>query len=258
MPDSMWYKKLSARQLPASQLDLQADVAKRDAVREAIQWSWAGYEKCAWGSDELQPLSCSGVNLTSTGAIGYTIIDGLDTLLIAGLNDEYKRSAAWCRANLNFDRDGNFNTFETTIRVLGGLLATHYLASLNADPEIKADAPFFLERATDIGDRLLGAFSSPSGLPLSDINLHTRVGSYNGYLSLAEVATLQLELKYLSHLTEDEIYWQKAERVMEVIKADLWEDSVQPIFMQASTGKFVNSDIRLGSRGDSYYEYLLK
>lgn len=32
-------------------------------------------------------------------------------------------------------------------------------------------------------------------------------------MSLAEAASLQLELKYLSHLTGDYVYWRKAERV---------------------------------------------
>jgi hypothetical protein len=32
-------------------------------------------------------------------------------------------------------------------------------------------------------------------------------------VSLAEAASLQLELKYLSHLTGDYVYWRKAERV---------------------------------------------
>lgn len=131
--------------------------------------------------------------------------------------DEYKRAAKWCRDNLDFDRDGKFNTFETTIRVLGGLLAAHYLTSVSEDASIRADAPFYLERATDLGDRLLGAFNSPSGLPYSGINLHTREGvpdrDNHGLVSLAEAATLQLELKYLSHLTDDPIYWRKAERV---------------------------------------------
>jgi mannosyl-oligosaccharide alpha-1,2-mannosidase len=34
-----------------------------------------------------------------------------------------------------------------------------------------------------------------------------------GVASLAEAASLQLELKYLSHLTGDYVYWKKAERV---------------------------------------------
>lgn len=151
------------------------------------------------------------------GGIGYTIVDSLDSLLVMGFNEEYHRAAQWCKDNLNFDRDGNFNTFETTIRVLGGLLAAHYLTSISDDASIRADAPFYLETATDLGDRLLGAFNTPTGIPYSGVNLHTREGipdhDNRGLSSLAEVATLQLELKYLSHLTDDPIYWRRAENV---------------------------------------------
>ena len=34
-----------------------------------------------------------------------------------------------------------------------------------------------------------------------------------GLVSTAEVSTLQLEFRYLSHLTENVEYWDKAERV---------------------------------------------
>ena len=106
---------------------------------------------------------------------------------------------------------------QTTIRVLGGLLSAHYLTSVHEDPTIQADATLFLDLATDLGDRLLGAFDSPSGIPWSDVNLAKRKGvpsaGNQGVASLSEAASLQLELKYLSHLTGDYVYWRKAEKV---------------------------------------------
>lgn len=214
------------------------------------------------GADELHPISCKGSNLTSAGGIGYTVVDSLDSLLIMDFKEEYHRAAQWCKDNLNFDRDATFNTFETTIRVLGGLLSAHYLTSVSDDASIRADAPFYLDAATDLGDRLLGAFDTPSGLPYSGINLKTRQGipdrDNQGLVSLAEAASLQLELKYLSHLTGDQIYWRKAEGVTRVIRNQVAHDGIAPIFLSPETGSFVASEIRLGSRGDSYYEYLLK
>ncbi|BEJ12701.1 hypothetical protein CspHIS471_0211610 [Cutaneotrichosporon sp. HIS471] len=243
-------------------LHLEADEAKREAVRDAFKWSWDAYEKCAFGMDELHPLSCGGSNLSEVGSIGYTVIDSLDSLLVMGFKDEYRRAADWCKEHLDFDRDATFNMFETTIRVLGGLEAAHYLSSISDDPEIKADASFYLERAVDLGDRLLGAFESPTGIPWSGINLHTRTGipdrDNQGFSSLAEATTLQLEFKYLSHLTGDMVYWRKAERATRAIKGQIVNDGIAPIFISPENGGFVLSEIRLGSRGDSYYEYLLK
>lgn len=56
------------------------------------------------------------------------------------------------------------NLFETTIRLLGGLLAAYHLSGGDA---------LYLTRATDLGQRLLPAFDSPSGIPFSDVNLRT-------------------------------------------------------------------------------------
>ena len=53
--------------------------------------------------------------------------------------------------------------FECTIRALGGLLSAHALTGRQV----------FLERAHDLGNRLMPAFDSPSGIPFSDVNIGT-------------------------------------------------------------------------------------
>jgi hypothetical protein len=64
-----------------------------------------------------------------------------------------------------------------------------------------------LDKAIDLADRTMPIFATPSGIPVSFINLKERQGrpdkDNNGWSSLSEVVTLQLELKYLSHLTDD-------------------------------------------------------
>lgn len=101
--------------------------------------------------------------------------------------------------------------------MLGGLLSAHYLSDKGGSLD-----PIYLERAQDLGDRLLAVFDSPSGLPTPSINLGKRLGildaDNNGLISTAEASTLQLELKYLSHLTDDESYWRAAENTMKTIK----------------------------------------
>ena len=64
----------------------------------------------------------------------------------------------------------------------------------------------YLEKAKDLGGRLLGAFSSRSPVPYSDVNLVTRHGhppSWGHDSSLSEVTTIQLEFKELSRSTGD-------------------------------------------------------
>ena len=69
-------------------------------------------ERDAMGDDEYHPIKHKGSNLTSAGGIGYTVVDSIDTMIIMGLDEEYKRAKSWIEHKLSFDRDANFNTFE--------------------------------------------------------------------------------------------------------------------------------------------------
>ena len=64
---------------------------------------------------------------------------------------------------------------------------------------------------------MMPVFDTPSGLPTSMINLHLRKGldePYSpGIVSTAEAATMQLEFRYLSILTDNDRYWEAAEKV---------------------------------------------
>ncbi len=56
------------------------------------------------------------------------------------------------------------HVFETTIRVLGGLLSGHVL--LDRDPSLVPSYDgLLLHLAVDLADRMLSAFDTPSGLP---------------------------------------------------------------------------------------------
>jgi len=64
---------------------------------------------------------------------------------------------------------------------------------------------------------MLPVFDTPSGLPMPMVNLQKRQGvpdeSNPGLVSTAEASTIQLEFRYLSELTDKDIYWEKAEKV---------------------------------------------
>ncbi|KAF8155035.1 glycoside hydrolase [Mycena galopus ATCC 62051] len=234
-------------------VDFSADIPKRDAIVIAFKHAWSAYERDAMGDDEYHPIKRKGTNLTHAGGIGYTVVDSIDTMLIMGLDDEYARAREWVKTSMTFDRDANFNTFETTIRVLGGLLSAY---------ELTDGDELYLERAVDLADRMLPVFDTPTGLPYSQVNLAKRAGSVDmdnrGLVSTAEASTLQLEFRYLGYLTDNLDYWDKAENVMKVIRRARLPNGLTPIFMSMDAGQFMTSDIRLGSRADSYFEYLLK
>ena len=99
--------------------------------RLALQHSWAAYERDAFGDDEYHPVSQKGSNLTDAGAMGYMIIDSIDTMMIMGLDEEYKRARKWIASELSFDRDARVNTFEVRTHS-GGTTSFHLSLSLFA------------------------------------------------------------------------------------------------------------------------------
>lgn len=185
--------------------------------------------------------------------LGWIIVDALDTMMLMNLTTELTHARQWIKDDLNYDQDHDVSTFETTIRMLGGLLSAHYLSTSFSDQFAPVSDglsdDLYIEKATDLADRLLGAFETRSGVPLASVNLHTSQGipshADGGASSTAEATSVQLELKYLAKLTGEDHYWDKAEKVMEVIDKQHPTDGLVPIFMYADMGAFRGNNIRL-------------
>jgi hypothetical protein len=78
---------------------------------------------------ELKPLSCSGGDFDLIKIPMVTLFDALDALVILGNYSEFRRVVSVLDAEFpSFNLDVNISVFETTIRVLGGLLSAHLLA----------------------------------------------------------------------------------------------------------------------------------
>ncbi|KAH9626232.1 hypothetical protein KSS87_000111 [Heliosperma pusillum] len=226
------------------------EVERRQKVKEAMLHAWSSYEKYAWGQDELQPQTKNGVN--SFGGLGATLVDSLDTLYIMGLEEQFQRARDWVASSLDFNKDYDASVFETTIRVVGGLLSAYDLSS----------DKMFLEKARDIADRLLPAWDTSSGIPYNIINLaHGRPhnpGWTGGDSILADSGTEQLEFIALSQRTGDPKYQQKVENVISVLNKTFPADGLLPIYINPDSGSGSRSTITFGAMGDSFYEYLLK
>lgn len=224
---------------------------RQQEVKEVFLESWASYERDAWGKDVYHPISHRGENM-GPKPLGWMIVDSLDTLMIMGCEEEIKKARNWIKQDLDYLFDYEVNVFETTIRMLGGLLSAHHLS----------EDDVYLDKAVKLAQALLGGFNSKTGVPYSSVNLLTGQGVKNhvdnGASSTAEVSTLQLEFKYLAHLTGEKQYWDVVEKVMQVLDSNKVTDGLVPIYVQPDTGFYQGNLIRLGSRGDSYYEYLLK
>jgi mannosidase alpha-like ER degradation enhancer 2 len=137
--------------------------------------------------------------------------------------------------------------FEVTIRLLGGLLSAY---QMDGDPR-------FLALARDLGDRLLPAFQSATGMPWVRVNLRTgeRSGQVN---NPAEIGTLLLELGTLSRMTGNPVYYDAAKRGMEAVFARRSEIGLVGTTLDVETGEWRNRSSHLSGMIDSWYEYLLK
>ena len=124
--------------------------------------------------------------------------------------------------------------FETTIRDLGGLLAAY---SMTGDKVL-------LDKAVDLGNRMLPAFDTATRMPHAIINLHTGASSLQGWAGsqfiLAEVGTVQLEFKALSHYSGDPKYAEKAMAAMDsIFSLPLPDKGMYPVFLGTSPGTHV-------------------
>ncbi|XP_059404275.1 endoplasmic reticulum mannosyl-oligosaccharide 1,2-alpha-mannosidase-like [Carassius carassius] len=224
--------------------------SRLEAVREAFRHAWKGYKNFAWGHDELKPISKS---YGEWFGLGLTLIDALDTMWILGLKEEFAEARQWVAKELSFDKNVDVNLFESTIRILGGLLSTYHLTGDS----------LFLEKAKDIGSRLMPAFNTASKIPYSDVNIGKGTAHSPQWTSdstVAEVTSIQLEFRELSRLTGDPKYKLAVMEVMkQVHKLDGKQDGLVPMFINTNSGLFTHQGTyTLGARADSYYEYLLK
>ena len=226
--------------------DLPSDAEMAERVRQEFRHAWDGYKQYAWGHDALKPLSKTyhdwyGVPLLMSP------VDGLDTMILMGLNDEATQTREYIDKNLSFDRDVYVKNFEITIRLLGGLLSSY---QLTGDKRL-------LELADDLGTRLLPAFNSPTGMPHVFVNLRT--GAVRGDVTNpAEVGTLLIEFGTLSKLTCKPVYYAKAKRALVEVYSRRSPIGLVGSSINVRTGKWTDPVSHISGGIDSYYEYLLK
>jgi mannosidase alpha-like ER degradation enhancer 2 len=235
---------IAAGPSPAPAAVNRAELAAR--VRAEILYAWQAYERYAWGHDELRPLSKTPRDWYAEPLL-MTPVDALDTLLLAGFNEEAEKAKALIAARLSFDRDVTVKSFEVTIRLLGGLLSGY---------QMTGDARL-LRLAEDLGTRLLPAFGSPTGMPYMYVNLKT--GKTSGARSNpAEIGTLILEFGTLARLTGKPVFYDKAKNALVQLYRRRSKLGLVGEEIDVETGKWTSPASHVGGGIDSYYEYLLK
>ncbi|KAF5752351.1 Glycosyl hydrolase family 47 protein isoform 1 [Tripterygium wilfordii] len=230
----------------------------RDEVREMFYHAFDGYMEYAFPLDELRPLSCAGED--SLGGYALTLIDSLDTLALLGDRERFTLSVEWIGKNLRFEINKTVSLFETSIRVLGGLLSAHLIASDYATGmRIPSYDNQLLDLAVDLAHRLLPAFDTPTGIPYGSVNLLHGVDEHESKItSTAGGGTLTLEFGVLSRLTNDPIFYQVAKKAVRGLWARRSRLNLVGAHINVFTGEWTQKDAGIGTSIDSFYEYLLK
>ena len=221
-----------------------AEMANR--VRQEFLHAWDAYKRYAWGHDELRPLS-KGFHDWYGASLLMTPVDALDTMVLMGLKPQADEARELIDTKLSFDQDIYVKNFEITIRLLGGLLSDY---QLTGDKRL-------LALAQDLGNRLLPAFDSPTGMPYVEVNLKTGKVR-NPDTNPAEIGTLLIEFGTLSKLTGKPVYYEKAKRALVELYNRRSPIGLVGSGINVETGKWTDPTSHIGGGIDSYYEYQLK
>lgn len=265
-PEQMFFLNVTEKvkmDIPESQFAGATFEEGKKLVRGMMDHAWKGYRRHAWGMDDLRPWTNSSQNGLGDSPLGLTIVDSLDTLYLMGMKKEFEEAADWVFESLDFDKTPNLvSLFETNIRLLGGLLSAY---ALTRDKR-------FLEKATDLGDRFMRNFHDDDPYPSNNLQLKNfpeedlkgagkwqkrfaRIRS----VSLAQIGTFSVEFGFLSHVTGNPIYRDRAVKIVEALEQletgipGLFPSTITPYTMKQSFEIF-----SLGGDADSFYEYLLK
>ncbi|ORY46497.1 seven-hairpin glycosidase [Rhizoclosmatium globosum] len=181
--------------------------SRAKAVQRAFSHGWDAYVEKAWGSDILNPVSGKG---EITIGLGLTIVDSLDTAWIMN-KTIFDKGFGWIKKEDGLFRNSiqarEVNVMDTTANVLGGLLGAYHVSK-----ELS-----LLKAAVKVADRLLPAFDH--GIPVATIDLNSgkRDEKRDNHLSTAAALSLQLEFKYLTHITNDPKYWNAVQKATELL-----------------------------------------
>ncbi|KAJ7179913.1 alpha mannosidase-like protein [Mycena crocata] len=269
---SKWVNDTNATPLKNHGWSSERKLSAREKTRELWYHGFNNYMSFAFPLDELAPLSCTGQgpdwdhpeNYAANDVAGnfsLTLIDVLDTLVVLddrpGFEKAVKNVIEW----VSFDVNTRPQVFETTIRVLGGLLSGHIFANQTGQPFF---LPWYrgelLEMAHDLGKRLLPAFATPTGLPYARINLRHGVLKGEGIETCtAGAGSLLLEFATLSRLTGDDRFEKAAYKAFFAIWNRRTDIGLVGNTINIRTGTWTKPEVSgIGAGIDSFHEYALK
>ncbi|KAH6888930.1 mannosyl-oligosaccharide 1,2-alpha-mannosidase [Coprinopsis sp. MPI-PUGE-AT-0042] len=222
---------------------------RKQKVKNAFARAYVGYRNHAYPRDELLPTSGGGIEKINGWSL--TAVEALSTMWLMDMKTEFWRTVQMLERKTFTNHTGDYIPFfETTIRYLGGYLSAYAFSG----------EKLLLTLADDIGMQLLPAFKTMSGLPAGNVMAvtgETRPGAG----VLAEIASCQLEFKYLAKETGRAEYYERAEGVMQSLYNS--SERYQGLLLEhwditEPVGKGIGTHYAIGGNADSAYEYFLK
>ena len=236
--------------------DKKERLERQAAVKASFVHSWEGYKKHAWLKDEVTPLKPGFVQ--SFGGWAATLVDTLDTLWMMDMKDEFEH-ALESLDEIDFGTTDAemINIFETTIRYMGGFLGAYDISD--------GKYPKLLQKATEVGNLVYGAFDTSNRMPVTRWKWKDRllgIKQEAGENSLiAELGSLTLEFTRLSQLTSDPKFFDAIQRITNVLHDVQPKTHIPGLWPTLANARFLTfKDIgfTLGGMADSTYEYLPK
>ncbi|XP_036991819.2 mannosyl-oligosaccharide 1,2-alpha-mannosidase IC isoform X1 [Artibeus jamaicensis] len=228
---------------------------QREKIKEMMRFAWQSYKRYAMGKNELRPLTKDGYEGSMFGGLnGATVIDSLDTLYLMELREEFQEAKAWVEENFHLNVSGEASLFEVNIRYIGGLLSAFYLTGEEV----------FRVKAIKLGEKLLPAFNTPTGIPKGVVNFKSGSNRSWGWTMagsssiLAEFGSLHLEFLHLTELSGNQVFAEKVRHIRKVLRKIDKPFGLYPNFISPVSGNWMQHHVSVGGLGDSFYEYLIK
>ncbi|QLG75097.1 hypothetical protein HG535_0H04240 [Zygotorulaspora mrakii] len=249
----------------------------RREVQDLIYFAHDSYLKYGYPHDELRPISClpktrnfadpnDVITNDVLGNFSATLIDSLTTIAVLNDKRRFKETIELIAHTFpqKFDLDSTIQVFETTIRIIGGLLSSHLYATDPTKAVYLGSAynGVLLDLAKDMADRLLPAYLTSTGLPLPRVNLRHGLKTIDSDLlmenNVAAMASPMFEFTVLSYLTFDEKYAAVTRYAMDKIWSLRSNIDLLPMSFSPHTGQCYSPVTGVGASIDSFYEYALK
>ncbi|BGP20642.1 hypothetical protein JCM10213v2_008805 [Rhodosporidiobolus nylandii] len=229
----------------------------RAMAEETWRHAYGSYKRVAYPADELLPLSCDK--------------QGHDRRNPDILNDRpgFEQAIREVITHVSFDVNSRVQVFEVTIRMLGGLLSGHLLAS--PTPPYSSIRGFaldwyrgeLLDLAVDLGRRLMPAFATPTGIPFARVHLQRGLKGKggkgeSGETCAAGASSLLLEFITLSRLSGDPSFEAAAKKAFFAIWSARSDVGLLGNTIDARSGKWMHAVSGIGAGIDSFFEYAAK